>query len=222
MKIKPITAVGYTFLVALISSLITVLCYHIFVFNTFSLDSSQPSALREIDSATVASSPIKNEKSIIEVMSYGCHYCASNEEDIEKFAGTLPAESTFEVIHITAERNGLAIYAPVFATLEVMGLERQMRDQAFNAVMTRGINLADDEALNGWLKKNNIDVEKYHQVRQSKAVTERLEYMAKITELYDINATPLFIVNKKYVVAKDRQFPEFADYMRQLLTQDKE
>ncbi|MGF7446484.1 hypothetical protein V7P28_23180, partial [Klebsiella michiganensis] len=52
MKIKPITAVGYTFLVTLISSLITVLCYHIFVFNTFSLDSSQPSALRKIDSAS--------------------------------------------------------------------------------------------------------------------------------------------------------------------------
>lgn len=198
------------------------LCYHIFVFNTFSLDSSQPSALREIDSATVASSPIKNEKSIIEVMSYGCHYCASNEEEIEKFAASLPADSAFDVIHITAERNGLAIYAPVFATLEVMGLERQMRDRAFNAVLTRGINLADDDALNGWLKKNDIDVEKYHQIRQSQAVAERLEYMAKITELYDINATPLFIVNKKYVVAKDRQFPEFADYMRQLLTQDKE
>ncbi|WP_369008491.1 DsbA family protein [Klebsiella oxytoca] len=91
-----------------------------------------------------------------------------------------------------------------------------------NAVLTRGINLADDDALNGWLKKNDIDVEKYHQIRQSQAVAERLKYMAKITELYDINATPLFIVNKKYVVAKDRQFPEFADYMRQLLTQDKE
>ncbi|MGF7448091.1 hypothetical protein V7P28_32690, partial [Klebsiella michiganensis] len=37
-----------------------------------------------------------------------------------------------------------------------------------------------------------------------------------------ISARPLFIVNKKYVVAKDRQFPEFADYLRQLLTQDKE
>ena len=222
MKIKPITAVGYTFLVALISSLITVLCYHIFVFNTFSLDSSQPSALREIDSATVASSPIKHEKSIIEVMSYGCHYCASNEEEIEKFAATLPADSTFEVIHITGENNGLAVFAPVFATLEVMGIERQTRDQAFNAVMTRGINLADEEALNGWLKKNSIDVDKYHQLRQSQAVAERLEYMAKITELYDINATPLFIVNKKYVVAKDRQFPELDDYLRQLLTQDKE
>ncbi|CAM3175512.1 Thiol:disulfide interchange protein DsbA [Klebsiella spallanzanii] len=222
MKIKPITAVGYTFLVALISSLITVLCYHLFVFNTFSLDSSKPSALREIDRATVAVSPIKHENSIIEVMSYGCHYCASNEEDIEKLAATLPANSTFEVIHITAERNGLAVYAPVFATLEVMGIERQLRDQAYNSVMTRGINLADSELLDVWLKKNDIDVVKYHQIRQSKAVADRLEYMAKITELYDINATPLFIVNKKYVVAKDRQFPEFADYMRQLLTQGKE
>jgi thiol:disulfide interchange protein DsbA len=137
-------------------------------------------------------------------------------------AATLPANSTFEVIHITAERNGLAVYAPVFATLEVMGVERQLRDQAYNSVMTRGINLADSELLDVWLKKNDIDVVKYHQIRQSKAVADRLEYMAKITELYDINATPLFIVNKKYVVAKDRQFPEFADYMRQLLTQGKE
>jgi thiol:disulfide interchange protein DsbA len=100
-------------------------------------------------------------------MSYGCHYCASNEEEIEKFAATLPADSTFEVIHITGENNGLAVFAPVFATLEVMGIERQTRDQAFNAVMTRGINLADEEALNGWLKKNSIDVDKYHQLRQS-------------------------------------------------------
>lgn len=222
MKIKPITIIGYTFLVALISSLITVLCYHIFVFNTFSMDSSKPSALREIASEIVASSPIKKDKSIVEVLSYGCHYCALNEEDIEKFASSLPADVDFEVIHITAERNGLAVYAPVFATLEVMGLERQLRDGAFNAVMTRGINLADDEALNGWLKKNNIDVARYHQVRQGKAVAERLAYMAKVTELYDINATPLFIVNKKYVVAKDRQFPEFADHMRQLLAQGKE
>jgi len=217
MKIKPITAVGYTFIVALISSLITVLCYQVFVFNTFSLNSNSLDTLRTIDSATVASSPIKNDNSIIEVMSYGCHYCASNEEDIEKFAATLPADSHFEVIHITGEGSGLAAYAPIFATLEVMGLERQMRDPAFNAVLTRGINLADDNALNDWLKKNNIDVEKYHQIRQSEAVTERLAYMKKITDHYDINATPLFIINKKFVVAKDRQFPEFGDYMRQLL-----
>lgn len=222
MKIKPITAVGYTFLIALISSLITVLCYHIFVFNTFSLGNSAPSALREVDSVTIASSPINNENSIIEVMSYGCHYCASNEDDIEAFAASLPAGSTFDVIHINGEGSGLAAYAPVFATLEVLGIERQMRDQAFNAVITRGINLADDGALNLWLEKNNIDVAKYHQARQSKAVAERLAYMAKVSSLYKIDATPLFIVNKKFVIAKDRPFPEFGDYMRQLSAQNKE
>jgi len=222
MKIKPITAIGYTFIVALISSLITVLCYQIFVFNTFSLSSSSLDSLRKVDSAIVSSSPITNENSIIEVISYGCHYCASNEEDIEKFAATLPADSTFEVIHITGEGSGLAVYSPIFATLEVMGVEHQMRDSAFNAVLTRGINLADDDVLNGWLGKNNIDVEKYHQIRQSKAVSERLEYMKKITDHYEINATPLFIVNKQFVVAKDRAFPEFGDHMRQLLTEKQE
>ncbi|WP_300005200.1 DsbA family protein [uncultured Cedecea sp.] len=222
MKIKPITAVGYTFIVALISSLLTVLCYQIFVFNTFSLGggSSSLEALRKVDSTVVSSSPIKNENSIIEVMSYGCHYCAVNEEEVEKFAATLPADINFDVIHITGNGTGLAAYSPIFATLEVMGVEHKMRDSAFNAVITRGLNLTDDNVLNQWLKKNDIDVEKYQQVRQSKAVADRLEYMKNITDSYEINATPLFIVNKKFVVAKDRQFPEFGDYLLGLFTEE--
>lgn len=222
MKIKFITAIGYTFFVALISALLTVLYYHVFVFKTFSHNDDAQDMLRKVDSQIVANSPIKHKNSIIEVMSYGCHYCALNEKDIEKFAATLPADITFEVIHINTGTSGLSVYAPVFATLEVMDLEPKMRGQIFNDVMKRGINLADENTLNLWLAENNIASEKYQQIRQSKAVAERLEYMAQISHLYEINATPLFIIDKKIVAAKDRPFPEFGDYMLQLLNQDKE
>lgn len=69
--------------------------------------------------------------------------------------------------------------------------------------------------------KNNIDVVKFTTLRKSKKVKERLSEMAAITEYYDINATPMFIINQRYVVAQDREFPAFAQRMLELLKEDK-
>ena len=81
--------------------------------------------------------------------------------------------------------------------------------------------MTDEKKLNGWLVKNNIDVVKFNTFRLSKAVKERLSEMAAITAYYDINATPMFIINKRYVVAQDREFPAFAQRIRELLEEDK-
>jgi len=218
MHINIKSGVAYTLFVAVISSLATILFYHVFIFNTFSATASHPPSLRQIEPESVISSPIKQENSIIEVMSYGCHFCEKMEEDIAEFARELPP-GTIKVIHITAEGNGLAASAPLFATLQEMGIENKMRSQAYSAIINRNINLADDNALKSWLKENEIDVDEYHRARKSQAVAQRLEYMASVTRHYEINATPLFIVNKKFVVAKDRPFAEFSRRMRQLLAQ---
>ncbi len=215
------TAIGYSIFLIMVSVLITVLCYHIFVFKIFTRDDSQTQAFREVSPDMQANSPIKNERSIIEVMSYGCHYCAANEENLAEFSRTLPPDSTFTSIHIADEDNGLAAYAPLFATLEAMGIEKQIRDSAYNAIITRNVDLTDEKKLNGWLVKNNIDVVKFNTFRLSKAVKERLSEMAAITAYYDINATPMFIINKRYVVAQDREFPAFAQRIRELLEEDK-
>lgn len=221
IQIKRRTFIGYSLLLIIISVLITVLCYHLFVFNTFSSDVNQTQAFREVSDEEVKNSPIKDNKTIIEVMSLGCHYCAANEDNLAEFARALPAGSQFKAIHITSDDNGLAVYAPLFATLEEMGIEEKYRDSAYNAIITRNINLSDGEALEAWLTKNNIDVGEYHRVSQSDAVKNRLNYMAEVTRHYAIRSTPIFIINRRYVVAQDRDFPAFADRMRQLLSEDK-
>lgn len=213
--------ISYSLFLIIVSSLMTVLCYHIFVFNTFATDETQTQAFREVSAEQIKNSPIKDDNSIIEVMSYGCHYCAANEENLTEFARTLPAGSVFKTIHITSDSNGLAVYAPVFATLEEMGIEENVRDSAYNAIITRNLNLADEPTLLEWLVKNNIDVKHFQATRQSDAVKARLAEMADITRHYAITATPMFIINKRYVVAQDRDFPEFAQRMQQLLTGEK-
>lgn len=220
-QFKRSTIISYSLFLIVISSLMTVLCYHIFVFKTFATDNSQTQAFREVSAEQIASSPIQDARSIIEVMSYGCHYCAANEENLAEFTRTLPPGSTFSTIHIAGENTGLAAWAPVFATLEVMGVEKAHRDSAYNAVITRNVDLSDDKALEAWLAKNNIDTAKYKTVRQSDAVKNRLSEMAAITQHYAINATPMFIINKRYVVAQDRDFPQFARRMLELLKEEK-
>jgi 2-hydroxychromene-2-carboxylate isomerase len=213
--------IGYSLFLIIISSLMTVLCYHVFVFNTFATNDNQTQAFQELPAGQIIDSPIAEDNSIIEVMSYGCHYCAANEENLTEFAKQLPAGATFRSIHITDEANGLAAFASVFATLEVMGIEEKYRDSAYNAVITRNINLSEPQALDAWLKKNDIDLAKFKRAQKSAEVKQRLDNMASITKFYKINATPMFIINKRYIVAQDREFPEFAQRMKQLLEKDK-
>ncbi|MBE4854618.1 DsbA family protein [Enterobacter cloacae complex sp. P40RS] len=205
----------------MVSALITVLYYHIFVFSSFAKDDSQTQAFQEVSSEQLAKSPIKEPYGIIEVMSYGCHYCAANEDNLTEFSRALPQGSTFTAIHIAGDNNGLAVWAPVFATLEAMGVEKTVRESAYNAIITKNIDLTNEKNLDAWLVKNHIDVSKFKKLRYSKAVKDRLNEMTAITEHYNISATPMFIINKRYVVAQDSEFPTFAQRMLKLLKEDK-
>lgn len=213
--------IGYSLFLIVISALATVLFYHVFIFKTFSSASSARATLIELSADQVEKSPLA-DNSIVEVMSYACHYCAANEENIARMEKELPSGITFSAIHLTREGSSLAAYASVFATLQEMGIEKEKRDAVYLSVITRGLNLADDTVLEDWLVKNNISVEQYKSVRQSEAVKERMNTMAVISQLYNINATPTFIVNKRYVMTQEGTFEEFAKKMVQLIQKDEQ
>ncbi|MBI6190398.1 thiol:disulfide interchange protein DsbA/DsbL [Providencia rettgeri] len=217
-RFKPITITLYTLFVIIASSLMTVLFYHIFVFNTFSNDDAQGSSFIEFNSEQVLLSPIKENNSIIEVLSYGCHYCAVNHDNVSQFEKTLPENVNFKVVHLAMDNNmGLAAYAPIFATLEEMGLESQLRQDLYTAVINDKLDLANKDVLNQWLKRHNIDSTQYLKTSESQAVQERLKNMLEISKFYQITGTPAFIINKRYVVYQDRDFADFTAYMLELL-----
>ncbi len=162
MQFKRTTVISYSLLLVIVSSLMTVLFYHVFVFKSFSSESdNQTSPQKELTIAQAEKSPIRENNSIIEVMSYGCHYCAANEDNVREFVKKLPTGVVFESIHINTEKSGLSAFAPIFATLQEMGVEPTVRDSAYNAIIARGINLTDAAELNKWLLKNSIDVAEY-------------------------------------------------------------
>lgn len=223
MNFKPLTVVIYSLFLIILSSLMTVLFYHIFVFKTFSEEVETNTSFFEVSAEKVLSSPIKEDNSIIEVLSYGCHYCSVLDDNINQFSKKLPEGNSFKAIHLNVNNGeGLSAYAPIFATLEEMGIEPELRKNFYDAVINRKIQLTDQKILLNFLKQNGIDTNEYLNVSQSKAVQERLDEMENISNYYQITGTPAFIINKRYVVYQDREFPEFAAYMLELLNESKQ
>lgn len=209
--------IGYTLLVILISSLITTAYFHYVVLNK-----DEQESLISVSSSEIESSPIKDDNSIIEIFSYGCHYCAINEENVTQLENRMPEGTRFIRLHISSDKTtGLGRFAPIFATLSVMGIEPQHRQSAYKAVLEDNINLSDSSQLEAWLKANDIDVAQYQQVSQSAEVKALIAYMTAVTAHYKINATPTFIVGKKWIALQDRSFPTFSDHLLSLLEHDK-
>ncbi|HGN1705144.1 TPA: DsbA family protein [Providencia rettgeri] len=221
-KISNLTIVIYTLFIILISTLMTVLYYQVFVFESFKNNNESQQSFFEFSEEKVLLSPIKEDNSIIEVMSYGCYYCGLNNDAIMTFANQLPEGENFSAIHLAKKYTPLAAYSPIFATLEEMNLESGLRADIFNAVLNENIDLKNKDELLKWLKQHNVDTEKYLEISQTPAISEKLEYMESIADYYNITATPAFIINKKYVVYQDRDFPEFTKYMAELLAQSKQ
>lgn len=209
--------IGYTLFVILVSSLITTAYFHYFVLNQDTQET-----LISVNDTDVKNSPIKDEKNIIEIFSYGCSYCAVNEANVAKLEERMPEGTRLIRLHISSEQpSGLARFAPLFATLSVMGIEENHRQSAYKAVLKDNIDLTDNNQLDAWLKDNGIDLEQYQKTRQSAEVKELLDYMTAVRTHYNINATPTFIVDKKWVALQDRKFPAFSDHLLSLLQQDK-
>jgi thiol:disulfide interchange protein DsbA len=214
---RPLLLLIYTLAIIIISSLITTAYFHYFVLN----QGSEQQALVAVNDDEVKNGPIKDDNTIVEIFSYGCHYCAINEENIAKLETRMPAGTKLIRLHLNnAQSNGLASFAPLFATLTVMGIEPQHRKSAYNAVIKDKIDLSNPQNRDSWLAENGIDLAAYHSASQTPQVAELLSYMTTVSDHYKINATPTFIVNKKWLALQDRDFPGFADHLLSLLQHD--
>jgi len=216
MKKRISYVLAYTVFVAVISAVITTAWFHIFVLNQTS--SAEQQVLTSLSTDKLDKSPIANGDDIIEIFSYGCHYCEINEKNVDELEKRMPPGKKLVRLHLSLDSQaGLARYAPVFATLEVMGIEEAHRQSAYDAVMKDKIDLSDATQRDAWLEKNKINVAEYHKVSQSADVKARLDYMTRVSQYYDINATPTFIVAKKWMAIQDRDFPAFSDKLLSIL-----
>ncbi|MEW7000437.1 DsbA family protein [Serratia ureilytica] len=165
---------------------------------------------------------MQDDNTIVEVFSYACHYCEVNESGVAELEKRLPAGAKLVRLHLSDDSQaGMAAFAPLFATLTIMGIEAQHRPAAYRAIIKENLNLADDKQLSAWLTANGIDEAAYRQARESERVKALLAHMTAVSRYYQINATPSFIVNRKWLALQDREFSAFSRQLLSLLQHDK-
>ena len=206
----------YTVFICILSIGCTVAYYQYVIFD------SGVESLTQMDDKQVSNSPLKDSDTLVEIMSYGCHFCAINDKAVTELEKRLPQGGKVVRLHLeNAGSSGLARYASVFATLQVMGIEAEYREKVYVAIINDNKDLSDNIVLNRWLAANGIDVEKYHAVEASQETKDLMKYMNEVSRYYNVIATPAFIVNKRWIAFQDRDFDKFGDHLLSLLKTNK-
>jgi thiol:disulfide interchange protein DsbA len=212
--------VAALFLIVISAILTSLIIEKYIISNTQKSDQFAP--ITEMSADIVATSPVHDGNDVIEVLSYACHYCAAGEEAFAKIKTQLPPHRNMVQLHLSND-SFLGQYAPIFATLHTMNLEAKMRDKAYFSVITQQKDISTKENLKAWLHNNNINLVDYEKARNDPRTSDLQLYMKKVTQHYQLTATPAFIVAKRWIVYQDGNADALSETINQLLAKaDKE
>ena len=148
--------------------------------------------------------PDNGKVEIIEFFAYGCGHCATLEPRLNDWIKTLGPEISFRRVPVSA--NGFSIRgvdsAPIYYTLEAMGLLPTLHDKVFAALNNEGEALADPKVLRAWLQKNGVDAAKYEATMASFSVGAKVMQARKLTGDYQLRSTPTLAVGGRYGVTQ--------------------
>jgi thiol:disulfide interchange protein DsbA len=136
---------------------------------------------------------------VIEFFWYGCPHCYALEPLIEPWMKKLPKDAVFRrVPAIFNEQWGVA--ARVYYALDALGEEERVRAALFDAIHKENLRITNESAMEEWLGKKGVNVEKYKAVYKSFAVETRMRRAAQMTQAYKIDGVPAFAVEGRYIV----------------------
>jgi protein dithiol oxidoreductase (disulfide-forming) len=143
--------------------------------------------------------PVENDGKIevLEFFAYGCPHCAALEPKLEAWAKKLPADVKVKRVPGAAPIRGIDS-APIFYTLEAMGLQEKLQQKIFDAANVQNVILGNPATLNSWLEKQGVDLQKYAEVQKSFSIQNKIARAKKMSADYQIDSVPTVVVNGRF------------------------
>ncbi|GHD78001.1 thiol:disulfide interchange protein DsbA/DsbL [Vogesella fluminis] len=144
--------------------------------------------------ATVAAGKVE----VIEFFSYNCVHCYNLDPALEAWRKKLPANVQFrrEQIVWNKPTEGLARLYATFNATKTLG---KLHQPAFDAVMKKNIDLADEAKLRQWLPGQGVNTASFMQTYKSFGVNAQVARASKMTRDYAVQGTPAIVVGGKYM-----------------------
>ncbi len=135
---------------------------------------------------------------VLEFFAYGCPHCAALEPKIEAWAKKLSADVKLKRVPALNPIRGIDS-APLFYTLEGMGLQEKLRQKIFDAANVENVILGNPATLNAWLEKQGVDIKQYAEVQKSFSIQNKIARAKRMSVDYKIANVPSMVVNGRFV-----------------------
>ena len=140
---------------------------------------------------------------VAEFFWYGCPHCYNLEPLLETWVKKLPPDVQFRRIPaVFNERWGHD--AAIFYTFEALGVLERVHRPFFDAIHLNHLRTDSQPAMTEWLKKNNIDPNKFFDTMKSFGVQSKTRRAVQLTTAYKIDGTPAMAVQGKYTVSAEQ------------------
>ena len=173
-----------------------------FAMSNFLAPSAQAQSIPREAVAVNPPQPVENDGKIevLEFFAYGCIHCAQLEPGLAAWTARQPADVKVKRIPATYPSRGIDT-APIFYTLEAMGVLEKLHQKIFDAANLENVMLGNPATLNKWLEKQGVDTRKYEEMQRSFSVQTKINRARKINSDYRIESTPSIAVNGRHLLA---------------------
>lgn len=136
---------------------------------------------------------------VLEFFAYGCIHCANLEPKLAEWIAKQPADVRVKRVPAAFAIRGIDT-APIFYTLEAMGILEKLHQKVFDAANLENVMLGNPATLNKWLEKQGVDPKKYEEMQQSFSVQTKIARSRKMSNDYKVQVTPTLAVNGRHMV----------------------
>ena len=140
---------------------------------------------------------------VVEFFWYGCPHCYALEPALDAWVKKLPADVQFRRIPAILSESW-APHARIYYAFEALGVLDRVHKSFFDAIHRDHLNVASEEAMNEWLKKNGIDRKTFDGAVKSFGVQTKAKRAAQLTAAYQVEGVPLIAVQGKHTVGAEQ------------------
>lgn len=145
----------------------------------------------------------KGKIEVIEFFWYGCPHCYSLEPVLEPWIKKLPADVQFRRIPAVLSESW-AMDASIFYTFEALGVLDKVHKPFFDAIHKDRLNMRNETARAEWLKRNDIEPNKFDETYKSFGVQAKVKRAAQLSAAYQLEGVPMLAVQGKYTISTDQ------------------
>ncbi len=137
---------------------------------------------------------------VLEFFFYGCSHCFKMHPTLTAWEKKIPKD--VELVYVpTIFNNAWEPMARTYYTLEMLGQQKRLHDDLFNAWNVNNIDLSDEDKITEFVGQRGVDRKKFSDAYNSFAMQSKVTRSKQLAQIYGIHGTPSLTVDGKYLIS---------------------